>query len=127
MAQAIPVVAGCYWKATTDASGNIGCTLTSEYFPYSSGFTLGESGSGARPTAFADELGLKPIINSVDAVVTCLAGGTDIDAEWLIWNYEEVDSSNGGFTIYVGLHSDNASVVYTFETFVFGYCTPMVI
>lgn len=125
MAQAIPVVAGMYWTATTDGSGNLSIAIPSEFFPYSSGWTKGESATGSAPSS--TDLALKPVINSVDAVVTSFAGGTDISAEYLLWNYEVVDGSNGGYTIYVGLHSDSPSAAYSFETFVFGYTTPMVI
>lgn len=125
MGQAVPVMGGVYWTATTDGSGNLSIAIPSEFFPYSSGYTQGENATGSLPTT--TNLPLKNVLNSVDAVVTTFAGGTDIDAEYLLWNYEVVDGSNGGYTLYIGMHSDNASTAYSFNTMVFGYVGPEVV
>ena len=122
---AVPVMGGVYWTATTDGSGNLSIAIPSEYFPYSSGYTQSESATGSAPST--TDLPLKNILNSVDGMNTTFAGGTDIDAEYLLWNYEVVDGYNGGYTLYIGLHTDNAAAQYWCYTTVFGYVTPMVV
>ena len=122
---AVPVMGGCYWTATTDGSGNLSIAIPSEYFPYSSGYTQAENATGSAPSTTG--LPLKNVLNSVDAVNTSYAGGTDIDAEYLLWNYEVVDSYNGGYTLYIGMHSDNASAQYWFQTMVYGYVGPLTV
>jgi hypothetical protein len=123
--QGIPVMGGMYWSATTDGAGNITCAIPSEFFPYSAGFTKSENATGSTPGS--TDLANKNVFNSVDAVITTLAGGTDINNEWLIWSYEVVDGDNGGYTAYVGLHSDNAATVYYFYTFMYGYMNALVV
>ena len=124
MDQAVPVTGGVYWSATTDGSGNLSIAIPSEFFPYSGGsWTIGEAATGNPPSLTG--LALKPVINSVDSVQTTFVSGTDIDAEYLLWNYEVVDSSDGGFTLYIGMHSDNNNTAYTFYTSFFGYIGPM--
>jgi hypothetical protein len=125
MGMAVPVMGGTYWTATTDGSGNLSIAIPSEYFPYSSGYTQAESATGSAPSTTG--LPLKNLLNSVDGMNTTFAGGTDIDAEYLLWNYEVVDGLNGGYTLYIGLHSDNASAQYWCYTTVYGYVGPLTV
>jgi hypothetical protein len=125
LAQGIPVICGAYWTATTDGAGNLSIAIPSEYFPYSAGWTLSENASGSAPSSTGQ--GMRAVINAVDSVQTTHVSGTDIDAEWMMANYEVVDGSNGGYTIYFLMHSDNPSVQCVFYSQLFGYCGSMVV
>lgn len=118
--QGIPVILGCYWTATTDGAGNLSIAIPSEYFPYSAGWTMSESATGSAPSTTT--VGLRGFINAVDSVQVSFVAGTDINNEYLLWTYEVADSYNGGYTIYVGMHSDNPSTQYWFYSQIFGYC-----
>lgn len=120
--QGIPVMMGVYWTATTNGAGNLDIAIPSEYFPYStvSGWTIAENATGSAPSSVGN--GLRGFINATDSVQTSFVAGTDIDAEYLLYNYEIVDGSNGGHTIYVGMHSDVPNTQYWFYSEIFGYC-----
>jgi len=123
--QGIPVILGAYWTATTDGAGNLSIAIPSEYFPYSAGWTKAENATGSAPSTTGQAV--RGIINSVESVHTTHVSGTDIDAEWMMANYEVVDSTNGGYTIYFLLHSDNASVQCVFYSQIYGHVSPMVV
>jgi hypothetical protein len=125
LAQGIPVICGAYWTATTDGAGNLSIAIPSEYFPYSAGWTLSENATGSAPSSTGN--GIRGVFNAVDSVQTTHVSGTDIDAEWMMANYEVVDGSNGGYTIYFLMHSDNPSVQCLFYSQIFGYCGSMVV
>jgi len=108
--QAIPIIEGQNWTATSDGSGNITGTFNSDLFD-GAGSTTG---------------GQRSLMNAIDAVVTTFGYQTTADTSTVITNGYTV-GSDGGYNVTVDIRGLTPTTLYEFHTIILGYITPKAI
>jgi hypothetical protein len=109
--QAVPVMDGIYWSATSDGAGVIDWILTPRFID-GAGNTTGD---------------YKGLFNSVDGAITGFAYGTTFDSSTQIQTDVAASSFGGGYDITVYVYAYTANTIAYFYTMVYGWQNAQVV